>query len=49
MDLELTIDDPKTYTKPFTVKATEVLVPDSDVLEYVCTENEKDRAHLEKQ
>jgi hypothetical protein len=46
MDLELTIDDPKTYTEPFTVKATEVLVPDSDVLEYVCTENEKDRAHL---
>jgi hypothetical protein len=46
MDLELTIDDPKTYTKPFTVKATEVLVPDSDVLEYVCTENEKDRVHL---
>ncbi len=31
---------------PFTVKATEVLLPDSDVLEYVCTENEKDRAHL---
>ena len=49
MDLELTIDDPKTYTKPFTVKATEVLVPDSDVLEYVCTENEKDRVHLGKQ
>jgi len=49
MDLELTIDDPKMYTKPFTVKATEVLVPDSDVLEYVCAENEKDRAHLGKQ
>lgn len=49
MDLELTIDDPKTYTKPFTVKATEVLIPDSDVLEYVCTENEKDRAHLGKE
>jgi hypothetical protein len=49
MDLELTIDDPKTYMKPFTVKATEVLIPDSDVLEYVCTENEKDRAHLGKQ
>jgi hypothetical protein len=49
MDLELTIDDPKTYTKPFTVKSTEVLIPDSDVLEYVCTENEKDRSHLGKQ
>jgi hypothetical protein len=49
MDLELTIDDPKMYTKPFTVKTIEVLIPDSDVLEYVCTENEKDRAHLGKQ
>jgi hypothetical protein len=49
LDIELTIDDPRMYTKPFTVKATEVLIPDSDVLEYVCTENEKDRAHLGKQ
>ena len=49
MDLELTIDDPKMYTKLFTVKTTEVLLPDSDVLEYVCTENERDRAHLGKQ
>jgi hypothetical protein len=49
MDLELTIDDPKMYIRPFTVKATEVLIPDSDVLEYVCTENEKDRSHLGKQ
>ena len=46
MDLELTIDDPKMYTRAFTVKTTEVLIPDSDVLEYVCTENEKDRKHL---
>lgn len=46
MDLELTIDDARVYTRPFTVKATEVLLPDSDVLEFVCTDNEKDRAHL---
>ena len=46
MDLTVTIDDPVMYTKPFTVKATEVLLPDSDVLETVCNENEKDRAHL---
>jgi hypothetical protein len=34
------------YTKPFTVKATEILLPDSDVLETVCNENEKDGTHL---
>jgi hypothetical protein len=49
MDLELTIDDAKMYTRPFTVKVTEVLIPDSDVLEFVCTDNEKDRAHLPAQ
>jgi len=48
MDVTITIDDPVMYTKPFTVKATEVLLPDSDVLETVCNENEKDRVHLTK-
>jgi len=46
MDLELTIDDPKLYTRPFTIHARDVLVPDSDLLEYVCEENERDRVHL---
>jgi hypothetical protein len=46
MDLEVTLDDPKYYTRPFGFKTTLTLVPDSDVLEYVCTENEKDSAHL---
>ncbi len=46
MDVRITVDDPKLYTKPFTVKVTEVLLPDSDVLETICSENEKDLAHL---
>jgi hypothetical protein len=49
MDLSVTIDDPKMYTKPFTIRVTEVLVPDSDVIETVCNEGEKDRAHMSKQ
>jgi hypothetical protein len=48
MDVEVTIDDPKMYTRPFTIKYTLDLVPDSDVAEYVCAENEKDRTHLGK-
>ena len=48
MDLSITIDDPKMYTMPFTIKVTEVLLPDGDILESICTENEKDRAHLDK-
>lgn len=46
MDVEVTLDDPVNYTRPFTVKYTLKLVPDSDVAEYVCAENEKDRAHI---
>ena len=45
MELRITIDDAKTFTKPFTIKVNQLLVPDSDILETVCAENERDRAH----
>jgi hypothetical protein len=38
--------DPQMYTKPFTIKVTEELQPDSDLFEYLCNEDEKDRSHL---
>jgi len=49
MDVQVSIDDPKTFTKPFSIKFTQLLVPDSDILESFCTENEKDRTHLANQ
>jgi hypothetical protein len=45
MDLEVTVEDPKYYTRPFTVKTELNLISDGDVLEFVCVENEKDRIH----
>jgi hypothetical protein len=33
------------YTKPFSIKFTERLLPDSDILEYFCAENERDQSH----
>jgi hypothetical protein len=48
MDIEVTIDDPKMYTRPFTVKFAARLLPDTDTLESVCAENERDRSHLDK-
>jgi hypothetical protein len=45
MDFEMTIDDPKVFTKPFTFKTERLLSPDTDLLEDVC-ENERDRPHL---
>jgi hypothetical protein len=46
LDLEVTVNDPKYYTRTFTVKLPFHLIPDSDVLEAICAENEKDRAHV---
>jgi hypothetical protein len=45
-ELQLTFDDPKTFTRPVTIKFNLVLRPDTDLLEYYCTENEKDLAHV---
>lgn len=45
MDVDITIDDPKMYTRPFTIKVTQQLQPDTDILEYFCAENERDRRH----
>lgn len=44
IDFEITFDDPKFYTRPFGFKTTLLLLPDTDVLEYVCTENQKLRS-----
>jgi hypothetical protein len=48
MDMEVTIEDPKYYTRPFSIKTVLNLIPDTDVLENVCAENEKDRAHIKR-
>jgi hypothetical protein len=46
LDVETTIDDPKYYSKPFSFKVTHLLEVDSDIVEYFCTEGEKDLAHM---
>jgi hypothetical protein len=46
MEVQLTIDDPETYTRPFSVTLKQRLMPDTDLLESFCAENEKDATHL---
>jgi hypothetical protein len=46
VDLAVTVEDPKMYAKPIAFQVTELLLPDTDILENVCNENEKDLAHL---
>jgi hypothetical protein len=48
LDVETTIDDPKMYTRPFTIKVPHDLLADSDIFENYCNDNEKDRVHLRK-
>lgn len=45
MEVQLTIDDPKTYAKPWTVTIPWVLMPDTELMDWVC-ENERDVQHL---
>jgi hypothetical protein len=45
MELQITVDDSRTYTKPVTVNVHLQLLPDTDLIESVC-EDEKDKVHL---
>jgi hypothetical protein len=44
LDVEVTLEDPNIFTTPITIKFTELLIPNSDVLENFCSEGERDRA-----
>ena len=46
LDLTITITDPKTFTSPITFSVVEELLPDTDLFEHYCLENEKDDAHF---
>ena len=45
LEIEFTFDDPKAYTKPWTVLVPFELMPDQELIEHVC-ENERDQPHL---
>ena len=46
LEIEVTVDDPKAYTKPWTVKLSQTIKLDTDLLDFVCVEDEKDSSHL---
>jgi hypothetical protein len=45
IDLQVTLDDPKAYTRPWTLPIELDLIPDGELIEYVC-ENERDAKHM---
>ena len=41
LDITVTVDDPKAYTKPWTVTLRQRIVVDAELIDEVCLENEK--------
>jgi hypothetical protein len=48
MRIDVTIDDPKAYTKPFTVRVNHQVMLDTDLIEFICLENEKSTQHFDQ-
>ena len=46
LEIEITVDDPKAYTAPWTVKLNHFIALDTELLDYICLENEKDARHM---
>ena len=46
LEIELTVDDPKAYTKPWTIQITQIIALNTELLDYICLENERDVPHL---
>ncbi len=47
LQIDVTIDDPKAYTRPFTVRVNHRLLVDQEMMEFVCNENERSTKHIE--
>jgi hypothetical protein len=47
LELEITIIDPKTYTRPWTVKMVQKIELDTELIDEICLENEKSYQRLQ--
>jgi hypothetical protein len=41
MEIDVTVDDPKAYTAPWTVRVNQRIMPEQELLEFVCNENNR--------
>jgi hypothetical protein len=49
LEIDVTVDDPKAYTRPWTVRVNQRLVPDTELIEFICNENQQFDAFLQRQ
>lgn len=47
IQIDITIEDPTAYTRPFTVRVNQKLFPDNELIEFICNENEKSIQHYD--
>jgi hypothetical protein len=41
LEIDVTVDDPKAYTRPFTVRVNQEIMVDSEMIEFICNENNR--------
>ena len=41
MEIDITVDDKKAYTKPWTVRVNQELLLDQELIEFICLENQR--------
>jgi hypothetical protein len=46
LEIDITVDDPKSYTKPFTVRINQRVTVDEEMIEFVCNENQQFRRRV---
>jgi hypothetical protein len=46
LEIQVTVDDPKAYTKPWTVTLKQRIVVDTELIDEICLENEQSLKHL---
>ena len=46
LEIQITVDDPRAYTKPWTVTVRQKIWVDTEMIEFICNEGERDAVHL---
>jgi hypothetical protein len=46
LEIDITVDDPKAYTRPFTVRVNQQISPDDEIIEFICNENQQFRRRV---
>jgi len=47
LQMDITVEDPKAYTKPFTVRVDQRIAPDQEMIEFICNENQQFRRRIQ--